>query len=93
MDRADDILESVIGEVLAFDLNSPYLAIGTLVGFDHRYLILEQVDIHDMRDSKTSREKYLLESREFGVRPNRLKAYVNRQEIVSFSLLKDIVVE
>jgi len=88
---APDLPEALLNRVVVLDVTSPYLYLGTLVGSDHRYLILEDADVHDLRDSRTSREHYVLQSREHGIRTNRKTVYVSRTEIVSLSALDDVV--
>ena len=83
--------EKLVGKIIAIDLQSLYVIIGELEDIDHRYLILKEVDVHDLRDSKTTRERYLVESKKYGVRVNRNRVYVSHNEVVSFSLLEDIL--
>jgi hypothetical protein len=60
----------------------------------HRdYLELEQVDAHDLRDTQTTREKYVLECRLHGIRPNRGRAWISLREIVSISRLADVLID
>jgi hypothetical protein len=80
----------LIGQVVVLDTAAPFIYLGTLVEADHRYLILTNADVHDLRESRTSREQYILDSHEHGVRVNRAKVYVSRDEIVSFSALADV---
>jgi small nuclear ribonucleoprotein (snRNP)-like protein len=93
MTTTDDLLHSLVGNVVTLDLVSSYIVLGTLKGFDHRYLVMEEVDVHDLRETKTTRERYLMDCTEFGVRANRKKALVNRQEVVCMSLLSDVITE
>jgi hypothetical protein len=84
-------LEGFRGRQIVLDVRSPYVYVGTLAGEDHRYLILEDVDVHDLRDSTTTREMYVLKTRRHGVGANRRRVLVNRDEVVSVSLLDDVV--
>lgn len=81
----------LIGRNVVLDLASPYVCVGVLEGADHRYLVLTQADLHDLRDSKTTREHYLVQCQRVGVRVNRQRVYVRREEIVSLSALEDVV--
>lgn len=76
-----------INREVVLDLQSPYVILGTLVGEDLRYLILEDADVHDLRDTKTTRELYIVESRRHGIRTNRKQVIVRKDEIVSISPL------
>jgi hypothetical protein len=88
----DELLRSLIGETIVLDMAAEYVYIGELAGVDHRYLILEQADAHDLRDSSTTRELYVLDARRHGVGVNRSRVYVARSQIVSLSKLSDVQV-
>jgi hypothetical protein len=77
--------------VVVIDLASPYVAIGTLADEDHRYLVLDDADMHDLRDSSTTRELYVIDTRRHGIGTNRRRVLVNRSEVVGVSLLEDVV--
>lgn len=88
----DDALERLTGRTVVLDVTSPYVYLGTLAGQDHRYLILEKADVHDLRDTNTTRELYVLEAHRHGVHHNRKRVLVRREEVVSISALDDVVV-
>lgn len=85
--------QDLTGEVLVLDLSSPYVFIGILAEAQGEYLVLDSVDAHDLRDSPTTREKYILDCRLHGVRPNRKRAWINQREIVGFSRLDDVLLD
>ncbi len=82
---------AVVGEPLVLDLASPYVVLGTLERIEGSCLRLSEADVHDLRDSKTTRELYVLEARRHGIRCNRNVVTVRIAEIVSFSRLADVV--
>lgn len=84
-------LDALKNQVIVLDLQSQYVCIGTLVEVDHRYLILAEADLHDLRDSTTTRERYVLETREHGVRSNRQKILIRHDEVVGLSALTDVI--
>lgn len=86
-------LDSLLGEVVVLDLASPYVYLGRLVSVDAEHLVLEEADCHDLRDTTTTREKYVLDCRRHGFGPNRRQVWVNRREIVGVSRLEDVVEE
>jgi hypothetical protein len=86
-----DALAAYRDQVVVLDLASPYVAIGTFVDEDHRYLVLDEADLHDMRDSSTTRELYVLDVCRHGLGPNRRRVIVSRSDVVSVSLLEDVV--
>ena len=83
-------LESLLGSTVVLDLSSPFVFIGRLLEEQADYLVLEDADAHDLRDSPTTREKYILDCRLHGVRLNRRRIWVRRGEIVSISRLDDV---
>lgn len=87
----DPLLDRLQGQVVVLDLSTPYVCLGTLAGCDHRYLILNDADMHDLRDSSTTRELYVLDARRHGIGSNRKRVYVRREEVVALSLLDDVL--
>lgn len=84
------LLTDYFNREVVLDLTSPYVILGTLVGEDHRYLVLREADVHDLRDTSTTRDLYLVECRRHGVRPNRTSVLVRKDEVVSISALEDV---
>ena len=91
MSEPDDEFQKLIGREVILDVSSQFVYAGTLVGRDERYAILEDVDVHDLRDTTTTREVYVLESKRHGVRANRKRVLVRSEEIVSISALDDVL--
>ncbi len=85
------MLQGFIGQVVVIDLRSEYVCIGKLVAVDENFLELRQVDLHDLRDTETTRENYVAEARASGVKRNRKRALVMRSEVVAVALLDDVV--
>jgi len=48
------------------------------------------VDVHDRRESSSKNEKYILESKKYGIRSNRKEVNIRLERIVSYSLLEDV---
>lgn len=81
------------GALVVLDLASPWVYIGRLMEERAEYLVLEEADAHDLRDTSTSREKYILDCRMHGLTPNRRKVWVNRRDLVGISRLEDVLVD
>lgn len=75
------------------DLSSQFVYVGRLVEAQGEFLVLADADAHDLRDSATTREKYVLAARGHGVNPNRRWVWVSRREVVGISRLADVVGE
>lgn len=83
-------LEQLLGRAIVLDVQAAYVYVGTLREFDHRYLVLSDADVHDLRDTTTTRDLYVLEARRHGVNVNRRSVLVNRDQVVSLSALEDV---
>ena len=87
------MLQELVGHKIVVDLKSSYVCLGTLKRFDERYLELSNADVHDLRDTQTTREKYILESHQTGIKKNRKSVLVIRDDIVAVSRLEDVIAE
>jgi len=90
MAAANTHIEEFLGTEVVLDMASYYVYVGTLAGEDAHYLVLENADVHDLRDTATTREMYVLDTKRHGVRSNRKRVMVRRDEIVSISALADV---
>jgi hypothetical protein len=86
------LLDSLIGHEVVIDVVAPYVYLGRLAGCDMKYLVLEKADAHDLRDSATTRENYIVEARRHGVHQNRKRVLVSIAEVVSVAKLEDVIV-
>ena len=87
----DRIYQPLQGRVVVLDPSSHYVYLGTLVAWDEVYLHLQDADVHDLRDTKTTREVYLVEARRLGVSSNRERVMVRIADVVSISALDDVI--
>lgn len=85
--------EHLFGELVVIDMSSPYVYLGRLVEAQGELLLLADADAHDLRDTATTREKYVLAARGHGINPNRRWVWVSRLEVVGISRLDDVVNE
>ena len=86
-------LEELFGELVVLDVSSPFVYLGRLVESQGDYLVLAEADAHDLRDSATTREKYVLAARHHGINANRRWVWVSRREVVGLSRLADVAAE
>lgn len=85
-----DFIRELMNRQVVLDVSSLFVYAGTLVGEDDRYLVLEDADVHDLRDTSTTRELYVVEIKRLGLNPNRSRVLVRREEIVSLAALDDV---
>lgn len=84
------ILE-MVGHAVVVDCASPYVCLGTLRRADGDFLEIADADLHDLRDSKATREVYVYESKQFGIRRNRSSVLLRRDEVVALTRLDDVL--
>ena len=87
------MLDDLLGKKVVIDLSSAFVCLGTLIRADEHFLELKNADLHDLRDTKSTREIYVADSVATGVKRNRKRVLINRQEVVAISELVDVVDE
>jgi small nuclear ribonucleoprotein (snRNP)-like protein len=87
------VLEELIGQKVVVDLRSQFVCLGTLVRADEHFFEMRNADLHDLRDTDTTRENYVAASRSTGVKRNRKRLLLVRAEMVAVSRLEDVVDE
>ena len=86
----DEILQ-YRDDYIVVDTKSPFIFIGKLVDSSHYFITLKDVDVHDRSESPSMNEKYIVDSKKYGVRVNRTLVHVRVDEVISISSLNDIV--
>jgi hypothetical protein len=87
------MLEEFVGREVVVDLRSPFVCLGMLAGFDTLYLDLRDADLHDLRDTHTSRENYVAASLATGIKRNRARVLLARGDVVAIARLKDVAAD
>lgn len=85
------MLQELIGQKVVVDMRSTYVCLGTLENADEHFLQLRSADLHDFRDTQTSREIYVADSNATGIKRNRKRVLVSRADMVAISRLEDVV--
>lgn len=85
------MLEELLGQKVVIDLRSEFACLGTLSRVDEYFLELKNADLHDLRDTDTTRENYVAESSLTGIKRNRRRMLLARHEIVAIAALEDVV--
>jgi hypothetical protein len=78
------------GKHVVVDTDSDYVYIGRLLAVTGQFITLGEADVHDRRETSSKNEKYILESKKYGVRSNRKEVNLRLQRMVSYSLLEDV---
>ncbi|QDV35117.1 hypothetical protein [Tautonia plasticadhaerens] len=84
------LLDDFLGQPVVIDLTSPYVCIGTLADADAAFFDLRDADLHDLRDGRSTREIYVFDSARLGVRRNRDRVLIRRDEVVALTRLADV---
>ena len=86
-------MEEYLNQKVVIDLRAEYVAMGTLKKYDDTFLELRNADLHDLRDTHTSRENYVAAAVTTGIKRNRKKVVIRWSEVVAVSRLDDVVDE
>ncbi len=84
-------MEDFIGKQVVVDVEAPFVYLGRLAAIHDKTLVLKGADVHDLRDSATTREVYVREVRVHGIEPNRKSVHIQLEKIVSISPLEDVI--
>jgi small nuclear ribonucleoprotein (snRNP)-like protein len=85
------MIEEFLNQRVVIDLRGEFVCLGTLHRIDETFLELRNADIHDLRDSDTTRENYVAASVATGIKRNRRRLLLVRTEIVAIALMDDVV--
>ncbi|HIE43465.1 MAG TPA: hypothetical protein EYP78_01540 [Candidatus Omnitrophica bacterium] len=89
----DEEIKQFLDKVIAVDTDSRWLYVGTLKGIGKGFLVLEDVDAHDLTETPSTRDEYLIAMKNNGLVVNRRRVVVNRERVVGLSLFQDVLVE
>lgn len=87
------MLEEFVGQKVVIDFHSQFVCLGLLKSIDDHFLEVRNCDLHDLRDTDSSRENYVASSVATGVKRNRKRVLLNRRDVMAISLLDDVVDE
>jgi small nuclear ribonucleoprotein (snRNP)-like protein len=87
------MLDEFLEVKIVVDMVSPYVCLGKLTRYDEHFLELRNADLHDLRDTETTRELYIADSAATGIKRNRKRVLIRRNEVVAISKLEDVVDE
>lgn len=86
----EHLIEALVGQRVVLDLVSRYVCLGTLDDIDRTFFSLIDADLHDLRDGQSSREIYVYDAARLGIRRNRARVLIRRDEIVAITRFVDI---
>ncbi|MGE0708538.1 MAG: hypothetical protein AB7N76_23095 [Planctomycetota bacterium] len=86
-----DELQGFIDHDVVLDTRGQLLYIGRLASVGHWFLTLVDADVHDLLESRTSKDVYLIEAAKHGIKKNRHEVTVRKTEVVSLSRLDQVI--
>ncbi len=84
-------LKEYFNKVIVLDTDSHWLYIGTLKAIEKDCYLMENVDAHDLRETITSRDNYLIGAKTHGLVINRKVVKVRKEKVIGISELEDIL--
>ena len=84
------MLDEFLEQKVVVDLSTTFVCLGKLSRYDDHFLELKNADLHDLRDTDTTRENYVADSIATGVKRNRKRVLVSRAEVVAIARLEDV---
>lgn len=85
-------MHEFLNQNVVVDVESLFVYLGQLEEISDKSLTLVNADVHDLRDSNTTRERYILDSKLHGIRTNRERVLIRMDQVVSISALADVLV-
>ena len=85
--------EQFLNRKVVIDFRAEFVCLGTLKSIGPHFLELKNADLHDLRDTDTSRENYIAACVITGIKRNRKRVLIRRNEVVAISKLEDVVDE
>jgi len=80
-----------LSKQIVVDVSGNFIYLGTLSKVQESWIELENVDIHDMLDSSSNKEAYIISAKITGIRANRRNISIDKDKIISISLFSDII--
>lgn len=76
---------------VVLDTRGELVYLGKLKTIGEWYFELADADVHDVNSARTSKEVYIMESAKYGLKRNRHSVHVRKSEVISLSLVSEIV--
>ncbi|NOZ19780.1 MAG: hypothetical protein GXP25_01695 [Planctomycetes bacterium] len=90
MESDADELKEYIGQEVVLDTMSPMVYLGMLEKVGAHFVTLVQCDVYDSSESQTRKEVYIHDALKHGIKRNRERVEVRKDQIISISRLSDV---
>ena len=84
-------ITSLVGRQVVLDTAGPVTFLGTLTQVCHDGFWLADADLRDRAEGHGTKEEYICEAGESGIRSNRTRLFVYAHNVISISALEDVV--
>ena len=84
-------LKEYVGKEVVIDTKSTMVYLGKLRSIGESFITLVDADVYDSSEGASRKEVYIHQARKFGIRRNRQRVEVRKSEMMSISLLSDVV--
>ncbi len=91
MAKRQPSVAELIGRQVVLDTGGPTTYLGTLAAVTHDGFWLEGADLRDRIEGHATKERYVCEARQQGIRPNRRRIFVFSHVVISISALEDVI--
>ncbi|HEX3314476.1 MAG TPA: hypothetical protein VHR72_06255 [Gemmataceae bacterium] len=85
------MIAELVGLEVVIDLRNGFVCLGTLSAADARFLELVEADFHDLSDTQTSRENYIVDSKRTGIKANRKRVLLVLNEVIAVTRFGDVI--
>jgi len=91
MTTESEELKDYVGKEVVIDTKSTMVYLGRLEAIRNDFITLLDADVYDSSEGPSRKEVYIHQARKFGIRRNRQRVEVRKSEMISISLLSDVV--
>ncbi len=86
-----EAFQAFVGLDVVVDTTSSYVFIGRLREVSTLAMTLADVDVHDRAESPSTKERYVMEAKKFGIKVNRKSVTVRLDTVLCVSKLEDVI--
>ncbi|MCE9583286.1 MAG: hypothetical protein K8T20_12420 [Planctomycetes bacterium] len=86
-----DAFAPFVGADVVVDTTSSYVFIGRLKEVTTLAMTITDVDVHDRAESPSTKERYVMEAKKFGIKTNRKSVTVRLETVLCVSKLEDVI--
>jgi hypothetical protein len=86
-----EAFQAFVGVDVVVDTTSSYVFIGKLKEVTPLAMTIADVDVHDRAETSSTKERYIMEAKKFGIKSNRKSVTVRLETVLCISKLEDVI--